>query len=87
MRLRQARGTSTSTRTHGDVLEQIVIQIINLNAGEALLLAPSAILDVENVVDQGGVTRRRLEKLGISYLKIRVRHRLTSDGGRSVLAI
>lgn len=82
-----AASLETSTRTHSDVLEQILIQIINLNAGEALLFAPSAILDVENVVDQGGVTRRRLGKLGISYLKIRVRHRLTSDGGRSVLAI
>ncbi len=51
------------------------MQIINLKAGEALLFAPSAILDVENVVGQG------------SYLKVRVRHRLTSDGGRSVLAI
>jgi len=63
------------------------MQIINLKAGEALLFVPSAILDVENVVGQGGMTTWRLGKLGISYLKVRVRHRLTSDGGRSVLAI
>jgi hypothetical protein len=77
----------TSTRTDSDILERILIQIINLNAGEALLFAPSAILDVENVAGQGETTRWRLGKLGISYLKVRVRRRLTSDGGRSVLAL
>ncbi len=82
-----AASLETSTKTASDVLERILIQIINLNAGEALLFAPSAILDVENVADQGETAKWRLGKLGISYLKVRIRHRLTSDGGRSVLAI
>ena len=82
-----AASLGTSTRTASDVLGRILVQIINLNAGEALLFAPSAILDVENVADRGETTKWRFEKLGISYLKVRVRHQLTSDGGRSVLAI
>lgn len=78
---------NTSTRTESDVIKQILVQIVNLNAEEALLFAPSAVLDVENVADQDEMTRWRFGKLGISYLKVRVRHRLTSDGGKSVLAI
>lgn len=82
-----AASLETSTRTDSDVLERTLMQMINLNAGEALLFAPSAILDVENMVGQGGMTTLRLGKLGISYLKVRVRHRLTADGGRSISAI
>jgi len=82
-----AASMDTSTRTESDMVKQLFVQIVNLNAGEALLFAPSAVLDVENVADQDEMTRWRLGKLGISHLKVRVRHRLTSDGGKSVLAI
>ena len=82
-----AASLETSTKTASEVLERILVQIINLNAGEALLFAPSAILDVENVADRGETAKWRLGRLGISYLKVRIRHRLTSNGGKSVLAI
>lgn len=82
-----AASLEMSTRTASEVLERILVQIIDLNSGEALLFAPSAILDVEDVVDRGETAKWRLGRLGISYLKVRIRYRLTSDGGKSVLAI
>lgn len=58
-------------------VESIFATIVNLNVGEALLFSPNAMLDVK----QGLIT-----KLGMGYLKVRIRKRLTADGGRSVLA-
>ncbi|KAI9829830.1 MAG: hypothetical protein M1826_005407 [Phylliscum demangeonii] len=51
--------------------------IVNLDVGEALLFAPSTMLAVERGV---------IEKLGMADLKVRIRSRLSTDGGRSVLA-
>ncbi|KAI9818281.1 MAG: hypothetical protein M1826_001426 [Phylliscum demangeonii] len=51
--------------------------IVTLNVGEALLFSPSAML----AVDRGIV-----QKLGMAYLKVRMRSRLSADGGRSLLA-
>ena len=68
-----AASLETSMKTDSDVLGQILIRIVNLNAGEALLFAPWTVLEVENVVDRGGTTGLRLGKLGISYLNVRAR--------------
>ncbi len=67
-------------------LEEIFETIVNLNPGEALLFAPSAMLHVREDVSKDGEVTRRGEKLGMRYLKIRVRKRLTADGGRSIMA-
>lgn len=53
--------------------ENILTQIVKLGVGEALLFAPSAFIEEK--------------KLGIGYLQVRIRDRLTSDGGKSILAI
>ncbi|POS85823.1 hypothetical protein EPUL_004986 [Erysiphe pulchra] len=52
--------------------KDILQQIVKLDVGNALLFAPSAIVDVD-------------QKLGMNYIKIKVRNRLTSDGGKSVM--
>jgi len=48
---------NTSTRTESDVIKQILVQIVNLNAEETLLFAPSVVLDVETVADQDEMIR------------------------------
>ena len=58
-------------------------QIVNLEAGEALLFSPSAMTGLATDVSHRGP---RMQKLGTGYLKVRVRKRLTTDGGRSILA-
>jgi hypothetical protein len=62
-------------------IESIFDQIVMLDIGEALLFAPSAIVGQELVNGKFVTT-----KLGAGFLKIRVRNRLTTDGGQSVMA-
>ena len=52
-----ATSIDTSTRTESDVVKKILVRIVNLNAGEALLFDPSAVLDVENVANQDEMIR------------------------------
>lgn len=56
-------------------------KIVELEVGEALLFSPSAMVGVDVTSDGGRYTR-----LGAGFLKVRVRSRLTTDGGKSILA-
>ena len=58
-------------------------RVVSLDAGQALLFSPSAMLKVDKLAVDGSL---RIIKLGTGYVKIWVRKRLTADGGRSVLA-
>ncbi|KAL8796819.1 MAG: hypothetical protein Q9195_000902 [Heterodermia aff. obscurata] len=64
-------------------LKQIFQKIVNLDAGDALLFSPSMILSVS----EGSTSKAdslQIEKLSMGYLKMRVRARITADGGRSI---
>lgn len=63
----------------GQVAMGLFAQIVELHVGEALLFAPNAILDVSG-------TTARVKKLSNGVLKVRIRNRVTEDGGRSVMA-
>lgn len=54
------------------------MEIVELEPGEALNFSPSAMLE--------SVEGQRPRKLGVQWLKVRVRRRLTEDGGNSILA-
>jgi hypothetical protein len=56
--------------------------IFKLRIGEALLFAPSAVIDVE----ENEQMEDSVKRLGTGYLKIKVRARITEDGGKSVTA-
>jgi hypothetical protein len=56
--------------------------IVKLRIGEALLFAPGAAIDVEK--SEHG--ENSVKRLGTGYLKIKVRARITEDGGKSVMA-
>ncbi|KAH6871822.1 hypothetical protein B0T10DRAFT_416941 [Thelonectria olida] len=73
----------------------LLSQIVGLRRGEALMFAPSAVIDTEgfsststNVGSQllQEPPYTRISPLGKGLLKVRIRQRLTADGGRSVLA-
>jgi hypothetical protein len=71
------------------VAKKIFGDIVNLRVGEALLFSPSAVVGVsvrERVIGAKIKRERILERVGTGYLKIRVRGRLTEDGGKSVMA-
>ena len=63
-------------------VDRLFAEIVRLDAGEALVFSPAAML---NVVARGGELEPA--KLGSRYIKMRVRKRLTADGGRSVRAV
>ena len=65
-------------------IKEIFRTIVNLDVGEALLFSPSAMLKVAEGV--GSKDKELVQKLGMAYVKMRVRKRLTADGGRSILA-
>ncbi|KAI9766483.1 MAG: hypothetical protein M1835_007179 [Candelina submexicana] len=68
-------------------IKKIFKTIVDLNVGEALLFSPSAMLDVANDNLENRHDEGRLVKLGTKYLKVRIRKRITADGGKSVMAI
>lgn len=77
-------GTESSLsgeNTQQDDLALIFDKIVSLRVGEALLFSPSAVI---SSMDEEG--RLRLGRLGSRYLTMKVRARLTLDGGRSVLS-
>ncbi|PSR78480.1 hypothetical protein BD289DRAFT_486017 [Coniella lustricola] len=58
--------------------EDLFAEIVKLRVGEAFLFAPSAIIRP--------VGTDTVEKLSHGVLKVRVRQRVTADGGRSIMA-
>lgn len=57
-------------------------QIVNLSVGEALIFAPGAIVDCT----RADPSSPGLRSLGAGYMVVKIRERLTEDGGRSVLS-
>ncbi|MCJ1397594.1 hypothetical protein MMC11_000789 [Xylographa trunciseda] len=69
-------------------IKTILKQIVQLEAGEALLFSPTAMLDlVQQMPYMGSARKSTVEKLGMEYIKMRVRKRLTADGGKSIMAV
>ena len=70
---------------------------MKLRMGESLLFSPAAMLNGIIAVEDADVnnTKREAmpgkevlpEKLGMEWVKMRVRKRLTEDGGRSIMAV
>ncbi|KAF8851655.1 hypothetical protein BDZ45DRAFT_707791 [Acephala macrosclerotiorum] len=72
----------TGSRDESGMAKGLFADIVNLRVGEALLFAPSAMVRLEASND-GAVA---LKRLGDSFMKIKVRMRLTTDGGESIMA-
>jgi len=57
-------------------------RIVRLHVGEALLFSPSAVIGNSAESGMDGIVR----KLGPGYLEVKIRKRLTEDGGKSVVS-
>lgn len=66
-------------------------QIVKLRVGEALLFAPSATIGVSDQDSPASGNTKllapKMVRLGLGYMKIKIRARITADGGKSVLAV
>ena len=71
-------GEGSSNKKSRDKERDLFAEIVELDAGESLLFAPTAVLEVKH-----GEAR----KLGSGYVRFRTRRRLGEDGGKSVLAV
>lgn len=65
-----------------DAARSMFVKIVELEPGEALIFCPSAILALSTQEDGNG---KALGKLGTNWLKVKIRRRLTEDGGKSIL--
>ncbi|KAI5863762.1 hypothetical protein GGS23DRAFT_604766 [Durotheca rogersii] len=57
--------------------------IVGLQTGEALLFCPTAQIDTRQAEDNSEQT---MKPLGDSYVRLKIRKRITSDGGKSIMA-
>jgi hypothetical protein len=76
-----AKGLDDRNERRG--VEKIFQDIVNLRTGEALVFCPSAMVNV----DEDGEEGMKITCLGMEHLKVRIRKRLTQDGGRSIMAV
>ncbi|KFY26164.1 hypothetical protein V491_01432 [Pseudogymnoascus sp. VKM F-3775] len=74
------REPASGAKNHSASL--IFKKIVGLGVGEALIFSPSAMIDVDVASDGTW----EYVKLNTGFLKVRVRTRPTTDGGKSVLA-
>lgn len=62
--------------------ESLFETIVNLQTGESLMFCPTALVSV----DKNSSNEPIIKKLGSDYLRVNIRKRLTTDGGKSILA-
>lgn len=74
--------TAPTSGAKSHTASSIFKKVVGLGIGEALIFSPSAMIDADVV--SGGTSE--YVRLGTGFLKVRVRTRLTTDGGKSVLA-
>ena len=77
-----SRDLDDPVRGTGNRMSPVFEEIVGLKVGEALVFSPTAMIGFDKVPDEGVMIRR----LGLDYIKVRVRARITDDGGKSVLA-
>jgi hypothetical protein len=77
-----ARLADKNSAAVGDIFRTIV----GLQTGEALMFSPTALLRIGPWDPTTPFTKRPLLTLKDSYVKVRIRKRITADGGRSIMA-
>lgn len=76
--------SNKGTKEDGEVTSKYALfhTIVRLRVGEALLFCPNA---VSSIATEGSESQK-LGTLGGGYMVIKVRNRLTEDGGKSVIS-
>lgn len=81
-----ARETKRKKDDKSATSDDIFRNIIGLKVGEALVFCPAAMLDVCETGLEATRPRLELQELQDAYIKIRIRDRITADGGKSIMA-
>ncbi|KAK6860011.1 hypothetical protein PG995_003647 [Apiospora arundinis] len=72
--------------SQNDAASDMMSHIVKLRTGDALLFAPSAIVGLEKQKTDGGAVVVTPKQLHHEVMRVRVRARITADGGKSILA-
>jgi hypothetical protein len=79
-------GISVVSARSGDPERALFALIVGLQVGEALVFSPSAVIDVAQVRREDGTVDTEVVRLGNGVLRLQIRKRITTDGGRSKMA-
>lgn len=77
-------GISRLNDDSGRDLQEVLKRIVSLRAGQALLFSSGAVMSIRSSKDEAGGNVLESHRLGMGYLKIGVRKRITADGGKSI---
>ncbi|KAI2465811.1 hypothetical protein F4781DRAFT_375108 [Annulohypoxylon bovei var. microspora] len=69
-----------------DPIVELFSHIVKLKTGEALVFAPSAIIDFEKQKSQAQKIESTQKRLAHRIMRVVIRARITMDGGRSIMA-
>ncbi|KAK0725762.1 hypothetical protein B0H67DRAFT_479470 [Lasiosphaeris hirsuta] len=78
-------GAGAMVLGEGDPGMELFARIVALKVGEALMFAPSAVVGVERRAGESSKLGT-VKRLAHGVMKVRMRHRTTADGGRSIMA-
>lgn len=94
-----AGAATARANKEGETSLDLFGKIVRLGTGEALVFCPTAMLDVTSGLDHieessesnrgssdASTEHQTVTKLGSEHIRLRVRKRITADGGRSQLA-
>jgi hypothetical protein len=79
-------GAAKLQKTGEGSLDELLKTIVGLRTGEALVFSPDSILDVVNASIGIWNTEVALESLLDRFVKVRIRNRISTDGGKSIMA-
>ena len=63
-----------------DEYDSFLSQVVKLRVGEAFVFSPSSIVDLKGKA-------KKLEPLGLKIIKVKIRMRLTADGGKTRIVV
>jgi hypothetical protein len=79
-------GAAKLGKTGEGSLDEMFETIVALRTGEALVFSPDSVLDVVNASIGTCDTEIALKALLAKFVKVRIRNRISTDGGKSIMA-
>jgi hypothetical protein len=79
-------GAATTKKSGECSDEDLFKTIVALRTGEALVFSPDSLLDIVNTSNSMWGPRIKTEPLLDRFVKVHIRHRLSADGGKSIMA-
>ncbi|KAI9896756.1 hypothetical protein N3K66_008928 [Trichothecium roseum] len=89
----EAQGINPLALESGSPTAELLSRIVSLRTGEALLFGPNILLGKVRGESNGisgtnsKLVQEGFQRLGLKFLRVQIRQRITKDGGRSITAV